>query len=61
MYVQMSSSLVVWRRFRLPGSTNLPVLRDQVLTVVMGWARAYHGYAFEDPSDGSWFGPKTYV
>ena len=41
--------------------TNLPVLRDQVLTVVMGWARAYHGYAFEDPSDGSWFGPKTYV
>ena len=41
--------------------SNLPVLRDQVLTVVLGWARAYHGYAFEDPSEGSWFGPKTYV
>ena len=41
--------------------SNLPVLRDQVLTVVLGWARAYHSYAFEDTSDGSWFGPKTYV
>ena len=36
------------------------MLHDQVLTVVMGWARAYHGCAFEDPSDGSCFGPKTY-
>merc|ERR1712012_108840 len=56
----VSNHFGVWRRFRLPGSTNLPVLHDQIITPVMGWARAYHGYAFEDPNDGSCFGPKKY-
>ena len=59
--LQISSSHVVRQRFQLPGSTNLPVLHDQVLIVVMGWARAYHRRAFEDPTDGSCFGPKTYI
>ena len=42
----------VWRRFRVPAATSLAVLHDQVLGPVMGWARAYHGYCFEDPVDG---------
>lgn len=56
-----SGSEVVWRRFRAPAAMALAVLHDQVLGPIMGWARAYHGYVFEDPKDGSVFGPKRYA
>jgi hypothetical protein len=46
-----------WRRFRVPASTPLNILHDQILTPIMGWARAYHGYVFEDPRDGAVLGP----
>jgi hypothetical protein len=47
-----------WRIFRVPASTSLAVLHDQVLCPIMGWARAYHGYVFEDFTDGAVLGPK---
>lgn len=49
-----------WRVFRVPASTSLAVLHDQILNPIMGWSRAYHGYLFQDPRDGSAFGPKTF-
>ena len=48
----------VWRRIIVPAATSLAVFHDQILIPVMGWARAYHGYVFEDPTDGSVFGPQ---
>ncbi|CAN0111089.1 unnamed protein product [Heterosigma akashiwo] len=49
-----------WRRFRVPASTSLNVLHDQIITPIMGWARAYHGYVFIDRRDGSVLGPAKY-
>jgi len=48
----------VWRRIIVPAATSLAVFHDQILISVMGWARAYHGYVFEDPTDGTVFGPQ---
>ncbi len=50
----------IWRVIRVPASTSLAVLHDQILGPVMGWSRGYHGYVFEDPRDGAVFGPKDY-
>ena len=47
----------VWRRVRVPSGIDLPKFHDQVIVPVMGWARAYHGYVFEDPVDGTQVGP----
>ena len=47
----------VWRRVRVPSGIALSVFHDQVLCPVMGWSRGYHGYAFEDPKDGTVVGP----
>jgi len=33
-------------------------MHDQILGPIMGWARGYHGYVFEDPRDGAVIGPK---
>ncbi len=54
----MDNESDVWRIFRVPASTSLAVLHDQVISAVMGWARAYHGYVFEHCGDGSVFGPR---
>ena len=43
----------VWRRVKVPSGISLSVFHDQVICPVMGWARGYHGYAFEDPRDGT--------
>eukprot|EP00814_Leptocylindrus_danicus_P013917 CAMPEP_0116004010 /NCGR_PEP_ID=MMETSP0321-20121206/361_1 /TAXON_ID=163516 /ORGANISM="Leptocylindrus danicus var. danicus, Strain B650" /LENGTH=401 /DNA_ID=CAMNT_0003472257 /DNA_START=20 /DNA_END=1226 /DNA_ORIENTATION=- len=48
----------VWRRFRVPASIKLSALHDQVIVPIMGWSRGYHGYVFEDVTDGSTIGPK---
>ena len=50
----------VWRRFKVPASTPLFVLHDQIICPIMGWSRAYHSYAFEDPRDGAAIGPSKY-
>ena len=47
----------VWRRVRVPSGISLSIFHDQVVCPVMGWARGYHGYAFEDPRDGTVIGP----
>lgn len=47
----------VWRRILVPASIALPIFHDQVLAAVMGWYRGYHAYVFEDPTDGTVFGP----
>mmetsp|Transcript_16068 Transcript_16068/g.36762 ORF Transcript_16068/g.36762 Transcript_16068/m.36762 type:complete len:486 (+) Transcript_16068:98-1555(+) len=47
----------VWRRVRVPSGIDLPKFHDQVIVPVMGWSRAYHGYVFEDPVDGTQVGP----
>eukprot|EP00986_Skeletonema_menzelii_P002932 scaffold848_cov153-Skeletonema_menzelii.AAC.13 len=47
----------VWRRVRVPSGISLSVFHDQVICPVMGWSRGYHGYAFEDPRDGTVIGP----
>lgn len=47
----------VWRRVRVPSGIGLSVFHDQVVCPVMGWSRGYHGYAFEDPRDGTIIGP----
>ena len=47
----------VWRRVRVPSGIALSVFHDQVICPAMGWSRAYHGYAFEDPVDGTIIGP----
>jgi len=47
----------VWRRVRVPSGISLSVFHDQVICPVMGWARGYHGYVFEDPRDGTVIGP----
>lgn len=49
-----------WRTLTVPAGTALPVLNDQILGPVMGWARGYHGYVFQDPRDGAVLGPKKY-
>eukprot|EP01104_Vermistella_antarctica_P020311 TRINITY_DN864_c0_g1_i2.p1 TRINITY_DN864_c0_g1~~TRINITY_DN864_c0_g1_i2.p1 ORF type:complete len:444 (+),score=88.20 TRINITY_DN864_c0_g1_i2:48-1334(+) len=50
----------VWRRFRVPAHCSLDKLHDQIITPIMGYARAYHGYVFMDRKDGAVFGPKKY-
>lgn len=35
-------------------------MHDQILGPIMGWARGYHGYVFQDPRDGAVMGPKKY-
>ena len=47
----------VWRRVRVPSGIALSVFHDQVVCPAMGWSRGYHGYAFEDPRDGTVIGP----
>lgn len=49
-----------YRLIRVPASISLAKFHDKVLTAVLGWARCYHGYVFEDPKDGSVFGPSRY-
>jgi len=49
----------VWRRVKVPSGISLSVFHDQVICPVMGWARGYHGYAFEDPRDGTIIGPSN--
>lgn len=46
-----------WRRFKVPASTPLHVLHDQIIGPIMGWCRGYHGYVFKDPTDGAAIGP----
>ena len=45
-----------YREIQVPASISLGKFHDQVLTPVLGWARCYHGYVFEDPKDGAAFG-----
>lgn len=47
----------VWRRVIVPSRISLRNLHDQVLCPAMGWSRGYHGYVFEDRSDGTVLGP----
>eukprot|EP00985_Skeletonema_marinoi_P027975 scaffold23659_cov205-Skeletonema_marinoi.AAC.7 len=47
----------VWRRVRVPSGIGLSIFHDQVICPVMGGARGYHGYAYEDPRDGTVIGP----
>lgn len=47
-----------WRRIKVPASTPLHILHDQIIIPTMGWSRGYHGYYFRDNSDGATFGPK---
>ena len=49
-----------WRRVKLPASTPLNIFHDQIIVPVMGWCRGYHGYVFEDPTDGAVLGPKKH-
>ena len=42
----------------MPARISLNKFSDQVISMVMGWGRGYHGYAFTDISDGSVFGPQ---
>jgi hypothetical protein len=51
----------VWRRVRVPSGIDLSKLHDQVICPVMGWGRGYHGYAFEDPKDGTIIGPQKHA
>jgi hypothetical protein len=43
----------VYRRFTVPASTPLNIFHDQILTPILGFARAYHGYIFVDGKDGN--------
>lgn len=44
----------------MPAGVSLAVLSDQILQPAIGWARNYHGYAYEDPVDGAVLGPKEH-
>ena len=49
---------VLYRVVELPASISLAVMHDKILSAVMGWCRAYHGYVFLDIHDGAVLGPK---
>ena len=50
----------VWRIVHVPSGISLNCFHDQVICPVMGWSRGYHGYAFEDPEDGTIIGPQKH-
>ena len=50
----------VWRIVHVPSGITLSCFQDQVICPVMGWSRAYHGYVFEDPKDGTIIGPQKH-